>query len=437
MDKFDEKVIGYDSIKETLRQIADVLKRPEAYKEKGVSMPRGLLMESAPGLGKSLMASILMEESGRKSFVFRRINEGNTFLGEMKDIFDVAKEEAPSILLLEDLNLYVESNSPYAERERIANKVAEGLAKDSEYTGARNDAVKLAWDYEKADVEMGGRGSSDWDDAQCQEIKETGKVRGAEGHHQKNVADHPEDQGDPDNIKFYKSRKEHLEKGHNGDFHNSSDAPKIDKDKMLKKTNSKRVFRNEIKGIGIAAAIGIGVGFTIGFAVSLAQTGVTPDSIKYALINGGKSGLSSGIQSTIGYGIGRTVGQLASQALTGVFSNVGLEITENIAKMCNMGAVGAITIGVFSTVQFVKLVCKGESLKTAAIQVGKQALFSLSLLVVSITAQGIFGGPSGIIVSVGVGIIFVTYTIADTVHQRNYSEKLRVYMIEKCKPIFA
>lgn len=31
MDKFDEKVIGYDSIKETLRQIADVLKRPEAY----------------------------------------------------------------------------------------------------------------------------------------------------------------------------------------------------------------------------------------------------------------------------------------------------------------------------------------------------------------------------------------------------------------------
>lgn len=52
MDKFDEKVIGYDSIKETLRQIADVLKRPEAYKEKGVSMPRGLLMESAPRIRK-------------------------------------------------------------------------------------------------------------------------------------------------------------------------------------------------------------------------------------------------------------------------------------------------------------------------------------------------------------------------------------------------
>lgn len=65
MDKFDEKVIGYDSIKETLRQIADVLKRPEAYKEKGVSMPRGLLMESAPGLGKSLMASMPKEKESQ------------------------------------------------------------------------------------------------------------------------------------------------------------------------------------------------------------------------------------------------------------------------------------------------------------------------------------------------------------------------------------
>ena len=284
---------------------------------------------------------------------------------------------------------------------------------------------------------MEGRGSSDLDDAQCQEIKDTGKVRGAEGHQQKNVADHPKDQGDHDNIKFYKTRKEHLEQGHNGNFQNATDGDKIDKDKMLKKTNGKRVFRNERRGLGMAAAIGIGIGFTIGFAVSLAQAGITPDSIKYALINGSKSGISSGIQSAVGYGLGRTVGQLASQALAGVLSNIGIEITDNVAIMCSMGSIGAITVLVFSTVQFVKLVCRSKSLKTAAIQVGKQALFSLSLLVVSITVQGIFGGPSGIIVSVGAGIIFVTYAITDAVHQRHFSEKLRTYMIEKCRPTFA
>ena len=114
MDKFDEKVIGYESTKEILRQILDILKRPEVYKRKGISIPRGLLMESDPGLGKSLLASILMEESERKPFVFRKTSQENSFLDELRAVFAMAKEDAPSILLLEDLNLYVESNSPYA-----------------------------------------------------------------------------------------------------------------------------------------------------------------------------------------------------------------------------------------------------------------------------------------------------------------------------------
>lgn len=69
-------------------------------------------MESDPGLGKSLLASILMEESERKPFVFRKTSQENSFLDELRAAFLAAKEAAPSILLLEDLNLYVESNSP-------------------------------------------------------------------------------------------------------------------------------------------------------------------------------------------------------------------------------------------------------------------------------------------------------------------------------------
>lgn len=100
MDKFDEKVIGYESTKEILRQILDILKRPETYKRKGISIPRGLLMKSDPGLGKSLLASILMEESERKPFVFRKTSQENSFLDELRTVFAMAKEEAPSILLL-------------------------------------------------------------------------------------------------------------------------------------------------------------------------------------------------------------------------------------------------------------------------------------------------------------------------------------------------
>ena len=71
-------------------------------------------MESDPGLGKSLLATVFIKESGRKSYVFRKTSQENSFLDELRAAFSAAKEAAPSILLLEDLNLYVESNSPYA-----------------------------------------------------------------------------------------------------------------------------------------------------------------------------------------------------------------------------------------------------------------------------------------------------------------------------------
>lgn len=118
MDKFDEKVIGYESTKEILRQILDILKRPETYKRKGISIPRGLLMESDPGLGKSLLASILMEESERKPFVFRKTSQENSFLDELRTVFAMAKEEAPSILLLEDADAG-EQRRPSTNRDFI------------------------------------------------------------------------------------------------------------------------------------------------------------------------------------------------------------------------------------------------------------------------------------------------------------------------------
>lgn len=155
------------------------------------------------------------------------------------------------------------------------------------------------------------------------------------------------------------------------------------------------------------------------------------DKKENAFVNGGKSGVASGVQSVVGYGIGRTIGQVATNAIEGVLSNAGLEITANISKMCTMGTVGAITVAVFSTVQFVKLIYRGECLKSAAIQVGKQALFSLSLLAISIAAQGMWGGPAGIIVSIGTGIVIVSYTIADAVHQRTFAEECHIKTIEE------
>ena len=93
----------------------------------------------------------------------------------------------------------------------------------------RQKAVKDAWKAEKKLVERTGRGSRRWTKKELKELKETGKVKGYEGHHINSVKGHPEDAGDPSNIEFVKKGGEHLSR-HNGNYRNPSSGKKINRD---------------------------------------------------------------------------------------------------------------------------------------------------------------------------------------------------------------
>ena len=105
MNMFD-KVIGYDSIKNELLQICDIISHPEVYEKLGAKIPKGVLLYGAPGLGKTLMAHCFMEETGLKSYTVRKTKGGNDFLTEIADTFNQAKENAPSIILFDDLDKF-------------------------------------------------------------------------------------------------------------------------------------------------------------------------------------------------------------------------------------------------------------------------------------------------------------------------------------------
>jgi hypothetical protein len=321
------------------------------------------------------------------------------------------------------------------QRDEIQRKVDEALAKNPNDTSNRQAGVRLAWSYEQAEIEMGGKGTRNWTESQRGEIKEQGSARGAEGHHINNVADHPEEQGNPDNIRFAKDRDEHK-KMHNGAFRNKTEGDLIDRNKRLKDINIRRVVKNELAGLGIAAAIGFGTGFTIGFIVSLAQSGISPENIRNAAVGGSKTGLETMSVSLINHVITRGIGEAVSSALQGFVQNLGFTVTDNIIKMCNMGTVGTISICIFSVYQFAKLKAMGYETKECLLRTGKQAAFSFSVLAISLIAQGVWGGAAGIIVSISIGLIVLSYKVCLNIHDKQLLEKMRIYTIEKTCPYF-
>ncbi|MCL1626159.1 hypothetical protein [Bacteroides caecicola] len=332
-------------------------------------------------------------------------------------------------------------NSDYRARiiplriEKEANLISLDikLAVDPNYTADRQKGVDLAWKYEQADVAMGGTGSANWNPEQRTELLQRGKVRNYVGHHQKNVANHPQHQTNPDNIRFLRNEK-HLSIGHKGNFRNPTDDPFIDKDAMLKHTNRKRVLRNEFKGIGIAAAIGFATGASIGFIVTLAQNGLSPESFKLAAIEGGKVGLEGMAFGVIGHVASRTIGEMATSAMTGVLANAGMELTENLMKACNMGIVGSVIIVASSIYQFVRLKRAGCSTQECLARVGKQALVSVGSLAVCAVVQVTFGTGPAIVVGIAISAVLLSYSMYKAYQDKALAERIQGYVIEKSYP---
>ena len=116
MDAFD-KIIGYSEEKKELARIADALKNREAYERLGVSAPRGLLLVGDPGLGKTLMATSLIEASERRAFICRKDQPNGEFIRTIKATFEEAAANAPSIVLLDDMDKFANGDENRRDAE--------------------------------------------------------------------------------------------------------------------------------------------------------------------------------------------------------------------------------------------------------------------------------------------------------------------------------
>lgn len=339
-------------------------------------------------------------------------------------------------------------------RTNTENALLELLSNDSSDDSMRYQGVKQMWDYLKAEAQMGGN-SSGFTLEQQRELLEKGKILNFEGHHINSVGAHPNLQTNPDNVipleehRYDEGPRNHLA-AHDNNWKKQTEGPLIDRNKNLVDTNNQRVIekrndikternniiKNELVGIGAAIAIGFGVGFTIGFIANLAQNGLSIESVRKASIVGLRAGSTSALIGGISYGITRTIGEIVTKSLSKSLPNYGLEISKNISKMCSMGSIGLLSIVIYSTYQFVNLKRMGYASKEVLLRVGKQALFSLTVLVASVLAQGIWRGHAGLIVSTGVSIIVFSYKCIQATHLKKITEEIQIYTINKCCPLY-
>ena len=105
-----EKVIGYQSIKKELETLVDMMTNEEKYKKLGVKLPRGILLYGDPGVGKTLMATCLIQASGRQTFTLRKDKPDGDFVKEIKDTFEKARNAAPSIVFLDDVDKFANAS---------------------------------------------------------------------------------------------------------------------------------------------------------------------------------------------------------------------------------------------------------------------------------------------------------------------------------------
>ena len=104
------QIVGYDEIKKKLDVICDILENTDKYKRLGITTPRGLLLSGYPGVGKTTIANTIIKNSNRKSYTIRKTKKDKDFLELIETTFAEAKKNAPSIVLLDDLDKFSDAS---------------------------------------------------------------------------------------------------------------------------------------------------------------------------------------------------------------------------------------------------------------------------------------------------------------------------------------
>ena len=128
-------VAGIDEAKDELTEVVDFLRKPDRYQKLGGRIPHGVLLSGPPGTGKTLLARAVAGEADVPFFSLAASEFVEAIVGvgasRVRDLFKEAKEAAPSIVFIDELDAIGRSRTSGVagfsggndEREQTLNQI--------------------------------------------------------------------------------------------------------------------------------------------------------------------------------------------------------------------------------------------------------------------------------------------------------------------------
>lgn len=104
-----KEVGGLEKQENEIKEVVELpLKKPDLFRKVGIKPPKGILLHGPPGTGKTLLAKAVANSTNSTFIEVVASELVQKFIGEgaklVKEIFDLAREKAPSIVFIDELD---------------------------------------------------------------------------------------------------------------------------------------------------------------------------------------------------------------------------------------------------------------------------------------------------------------------------------------------
>ena len=141
-------IAGYEVEKQEALKIINFLKNYDDYTKLGISLPKGLLLSGNPGVGKTLLAKAIANESGANFVEYKTIEDST--IQNIRDTFAKAKAVMPSILFIDELDEIVTSR--YGEVTDEQKKTLQALLTEIDGLNSSEGIIVIATCNVKNDI---------------------------------------------------------------------------------------------------------------------------------------------------------------------------------------------------------------------------------------------------------------------------------------------